>query len=40
MTLGSKENYINVAATKHEVSFHRHRPEERGRELLGSDAEM
>jgi hypothetical protein len=23
MTLGSKENYINVAATKHEASFHR-----------------
>jgi hypothetical protein len=23
MTLGSKENYINVAATKREASFHR-----------------
>jgi hypothetical protein len=23
MTLGSKENYINAAATKHEASFHR-----------------
>jgi hypothetical protein len=23
MTLGSKENYINAAATKHEMSFHR-----------------
>jgi hypothetical protein len=23
MTLGSKENYINAAATKREVSFHR-----------------
>jgi hypothetical protein len=23
MTLGSKENYINAAATKHETSFHR-----------------
>jgi hypothetical protein len=22
MTLGSKENYINAAATKHEMSFH------------------
>jgi hypothetical protein len=29
MTLGSKENYINAAATKREVSFHRRRPEER-----------
>jgi hypothetical protein len=23
MTLGSKENYINAAATKHEARFHR-----------------
>jgi hypothetical protein len=29
MTLGSKENYINAAATKREASFHRRRPEER-----------
>jgi hypothetical protein len=29
MTLGFKENYINAAATKREVSFHRRRPEER-----------
>jgi hypothetical protein len=29
MTLGSKENYINAAATRREMSFHRRQPEER-----------